>query len=89
MSASQQIRTAATAYRAVRKACRTLFAGDAAGLEKALAETRFRFYENAAVSADKVPGLVDDAHETAFFLLENVAQTQMNERGNYGACIPL
>ena len=41
------------------------------------------FLENSAASAEDTPALVSDAYETALFIRENVAQTVMNERGNY------
>ena len=75
--------TAVTAYRALLKAQREVFAGDRLALAKARSETRMRFLEHAGASADAVPGLVHDAHEAAIFLQQNVAQTVLNERGNY------
>lgn len=76
-------RTAVTAYRALLRAQRQLFVGDLSGRAAARAQTRTHFLENASASADDVPALVHDAHETALFLRQNVAQTVMNERGNY------
>ncbi len=81
MSATRQ--TAVTAYRALLRAQRDLFAGDVAGLTAARAETRSRFAEHAGASAEEVPALVHDAHEAALFIRQNIAQTVLNERGNY------
>ena len=74
---------AAAAYRTLLRAQRQLFAGDAAGLTAARAETRMRFMENASASAADVPALVEDAEEAALFIRHNVAQSVLNERGNY------
>ena len=76
--------TAVSAYRALLRAQRQLFAGDLHGRTAALAETRTRFYEQANAPPEEVPKLVEDAHEAALFLRQNVAQAVLNERGNYG-----
>ena len=75
--------TAVNAYRALLKAQRVLFAGDVKALVAGRAETRVRFLENAGASAADVPALVNDAHETAVFLTQNIAQTVQNDRGNF------
>lgn len=81
MSAPRQ--TATAAYRALLRAQRDLFVGDPPARAKALDETRRAFLANAAAQADDVPALLADAHETALFIRQNVAQTKLNERGNY------
>jgi hypothetical protein len=74
------------AYRELLKAQRSLFRGDLAALVAARVETRKHFLDNANVGPEEAAALATDAFETAGFLRENVAQTTLNERGNYGAC---
>lgn len=74
---------AAAAYRNLLKAQRTVFAGDAKARLAGLAETRAAFLQNAGAAADAVPALLKEADDAAGFLRENIAQTVMNERGNY------
>ena len=81
MATAQQ--TAVGAYRALLQAQRALFRGDLGARASALAETRMRFLENANASADELPALVKDAYEAAVFIRQNVAQTTLNEHGNY------
>ena len=75
--------TAITAYRALLRAQRSLFSGDLAARAKACTETRMQFLEHAGASAEEVPALVNDAHEAALFIRQNVAQAVQNERGNF------
>ena len=75
--------TAVGAYRALLRAQRRLFAGDLPARAAARAETRGRFLEQADASADEVPTLVNDAYEASLFIQQNIAQTVLNERGNY------
>ena len=73
------------AYRELLKAQRALFAGDPSGRHAARLETRQNFESNRGATPEEAPALVQDAIETAGFLRQNVVQTVMNERGNYGA----
>ena len=75
--------TAAAAYRGLLKAQRALFAGDLSARAAARAETRTRFLEHASAAAEDLPTLLEDANATAGFIRENVAQSILNERGNY------
>jgi complex III assembly factor LYRM7 len=81
--------TAVSAYRALLRAQRQLFLGDAHGRTAALIETRTRFYEQSHASPEEVPKLVEDAHEAALFLRQNIAQAVLNDRGNYGIATSL
>eukprot|EP00966_Prymnesium_polylepis_P146666 3387057-Prymnesium_polylepis.1 len=78
------MRPAIAAYRQLLTAQRALFANDAAGRLAARAETRARFVEHAGAPAEQIDTLVHDALDAAGFIRENVAQTILNERGNYG-----
>ena len=78
-------RTALAAYRALLRAQRDLFVNDSAALTSAHAETRAAFLAQADAQPADVPALVEDAFEASQFIRQNVAQAQMNERGNYGA----
>lgn len=75
--------SAAATYRALLKAQRVVFAGDPAALVAGRAETRMRFLEQAGAAVDAVPALLQEANDAAGFLLENIAQTELNEKGNY------
>ena len=75
--------SAVAAYRALLKAQRALFAGDLQARAAGRLKTRESFLEHANASAEDVPALVADAHETAGFLTQNIAQSIQNERGNY------
>ena len=72
-----------SAYRELLKAQRDLFKGDAPARAAALEETRTHFRANAAASPEEAATLAADAYDTAGFLRQNVAQTVLNERGNY------
>jgi complex III assembly factor LYRM7 len=72
-----------TAYRELLKAQRSLFKGDAPARVAARLETRQHFLANANASPEEAAALAADAFDTAGFLRENVAQTVLNERGNY------
>ena len=72
------------AYRELLKAQRSLFKGDDTARIAAREETRSHFMANANVSPEDAAALVADALDTAGFLRENVAQTVLNDRGNYG-----
>ena len=78
--------TALRAYRELLKVQRALFKGDAQGRVAAHLETRDQFLRHANASPSETPDLIQDAYNTAGFLHENVAQTVLNEAGNYGAC---
>lgn len=71
------------AYRELLKAQRSLFKGDAPARAAARLETRHHFLANANASPEEAEALAADAFDTAGFLRENVAQTVLNERGNY------
>ena len=77
--------TAARAYRELLKVQRTLFQGDAQARLAAHLETRNQFLRHAKASPSETPDLIQDAYNTAGFLHENVAQTVLNDTGNYGA----
>ena len=81
--------TTARAYRELLKVQRTLFRGDAPARAAAHLETRDQFLRHANASLSETPLLIQDAYNTAGFLHENVAQTVLNDTGNYGACHPL
>ena len=72
-----------TAYRELLKAQRSLFKGDAPARVAARLETRQHFLANANASPVEAAALAADAFDTAGFLRENVAQTVLNEKGNY------
>ena len=72
-----------TAYRELLKAQRSLFKGDAPPRVAARLETRQHFLANANASPVEAAALAADAFDTAGFLRENVAQTVLNEKGNY------
>ena len=80
------MRPVIAAYRELLRAQRQLFAGDAAARTSALAETRQAFMSNAGASEDEVPAMVQEALDAATFIRQNIAQTVLNERGNYGQC---
>lgn len=75
---------AARAYRELLVAQRTVFRGDLAARASARAETRAAFRANADADPSRLDDLLRDASDAAGFLLHNVAQTVLNERGNYG-----
>ena len=81
--------TTASAYRELLKVQRALFRGDAPARAAAHLETRDQFLRHANASPSETPVLIEDAYNTAGFLHENVAQTVLNDTGNYGACHPL
>ena len=81
--------TTASAYRELLKVQRALFRGDAPARAAAHLETRDQFLRHANASPSETPVLIQDAYNTAGFLHENVAQTVLNDTGNYGACHPL
>lgn len=83
-SAVWRPRTALAAYRALLRAQRDLFVNDGAALAAAHAETRSAFLAQANAKPGDVPALVEDAFEASQFIRQNVAQAQLNERGNYG-----
>ena len=71
------------AYRALLREQRKLFAGDLSGRFAARAETRMQFMQNADASGEEVKKLLQDAEDTVLFIRQNIAQTVLNERGNY------
>lgn len=78
------MRPAVAAYRTLLKAQRDLFAHDTTARVAARVETRARFMEHAAAPPEQIDALIKDALDAAGFIQENVAQTILNERGNYG-----
>eukprot|EP00322_Chrysochromulina_rotalis_P029797 CAMPEP_0115845374 /NCGR_PEP_ID=MMETSP0287-20121206/9320_1 /TAXON_ID=412157 /ORGANISM="Chrysochromulina rotalis, Strain UIO044" /LENGTH=141 /DNA_ID=CAMNT_0003299147 /DNA_START=22 /DNA_END=448 /DNA_ORIENTATION=- len=72
-----------TAYRELLKAQRVLFQSDESARIAARIETRQHFESNADVDPEEAANLAADAFDTAGFLRENVAQTVLNDRGNY------
>ena len=86
---AQLAATTARAYRELLKVQRALFRGDAPARAAALIETRNQFMRHANAAPSETPDLIQDAYNTAGFLHENVAQTVLNDSGNYGACHPL
>ena len=85
---AQLAATTARAYRELLKVQRALFRGDAPARAAALIETRNQFMRHANATPSETPDLIQDAYNTAGFLHENVAQTVLNDSGNYGACHP-
>ena len=73
------------AYRQLLCAQRDLFAKDLSGRTAARVETRIRFLEHADAPPEQVDALVTDALDACGFIRQNVAQTILNEKGNYGA----
>ena len=80
---------AARAYRELLKVQRMLFVGDTEARLAARLETRAKFLQHANAQPSEVPGLLEDAYNTAGFIHENVAQTTFNGEGNYGDTPPL
>ena len=76
---------AARAYRELLKVQRNVFAGDHQARIAARVETRSQFVLRADAEPSEVPALIEEAYNTAGFLHENVAQTVLNDKGNYGA----
>ena len=79
---------AARAYRELLKVQRNVFAGDHQARIAARVETRSQFVLRADAEPSEVPALIEEAYNTAGFLHENVAQTVLNDKGNYGAPAP-
>ena len=75
--------SARSAYRQLLRVQRQLFVGDLSARTAARAETRTRFMENAAASPEQAATLVAEADEAAEFIRQNIAQTVLNERGNF------
>uniref|UniRef100_A0A6U7F7B5 Mitochondrial zinc maintenance protein 1, mitochondrial n=1 Tax=Haptolina brevifila TaxID=156173 RepID=A0A6U7F7B5_9EUKA len=75
--------SAINAYRELLKAQRSLFDRDPDARTAARDETRQHFLANAAVAPEEAAALAADALDTAGFLRQNVAQAELNDRGNY------
>lgn len=75
---------AVRAYRAVLKATRKSFQGDALMLKESAAEVRRKFDENRNVtSATEIRRLLDEAQEASHFISNMIVQAKLNSRGGY------
>ncbi|XP_078445435.1 complex 1 family protein / LVR family protein [Wolffia australiana] len=75
---------ALSAYRALLRATRKTFAGDALMLTQSALEVRNKFEENRRVSSEaEIRRLLDEAREASHFILTMIVQAKRNSRGGF------
>jgi hypothetical protein len=76
---------AASAYRALMRAVRATFRGDAAALARCRAEARAHFARGAALAAGSAEARAAllEAHDAARFLRQSIVQASLNAQGRY------
>lgn len=73
------------AYRALLRATRKSFAGDALMLNQSAVEVRKKFEENRGVSSPaQITDLLEEAREASHFISNMIVQAKLNDRGGYG-----
>ncbi|XP_072975778.1 uncharacterized protein [Typha angustifolia] len=71
-------------YRALLRATRRTFAGDAMMMTESAKEIRRRFEENRHVAAaEEVRRLVDEAREASHFISHMIVQAQRSDSGGF------
>jgi complex III assembly factor LYRM7 len=81
---SPSLRAVPASFRAVLRAVRDTFKGDARALATCRAEARKQFRANAGErDAARVAKMVADALDAAQFLRDSVVQAALNDKGNY------
>ncbi|KAG8389491.1 hypothetical protein BUALT_Bualt02G0234900 [Buddleja alternifolia] len=72
------------AYRAVLRATRQTFSGDALMLRESAAEVRKKFEESRHVtSPSDINRLLEEAREASQFISTMIVQAKLNDRGGY------
>ncbi|KAL3648037.1 hypothetical protein CASFOL_009005 [Castilleja foliolosa] len=71
-------------YRAVLRATRKTFAGDAVMLRESASEVRKKFEENRHVTSPAdLSRLLEEGREASQFISTMIVQAKLNERGGY------
>ncbi|PKU74095.1 hypothetical protein MA16_Dca019814 [Dendrobium catenatum] len=72
-------------YRALLRATRKTFDGDALMLSQSAVEIRRRFEENRAISSEaEVKRLVDEARDASHFITHMIVQAKRSSNGGFG-----
>ncbi|XP_022757981.1 mitochondrial zinc maintenance protein 1, mitochondrial-like isoform X1 [Durio zibethinus] len=77
-----------SAYRALLRATRKSFAGDALMLNASAVEVRKKFDENRHVTSEpEIQRLLEEAREASHFISTMIVQAKLSDRGGYGIYI--